>query len=252
MDHDAGQYRPEQYGEDWADVYDDVFSMTPLAPEDLVAETVAELAAGGRVLELAIGTGRLALPIAARGVEIHGVDASPAMVERLRAKPGGADIPVTMGDFSEPLPPGPWSVVLLGFNTLFALPDQDRQVATFAHVADVLADDGVFVLEAFVPDAGRYDRGQTVRAIRAGHDDEVQIEASFHDAVAQRSISKQVVISESKGIRVLPVRIRYAWPSELDLMARLAGLELRERWGDWDRTPLTDRSARHVSIYGRR
>jgi SAM-dependent methyltransferase len=243
-------YDPERYGRTWAEIYDDIAMITPLSPVDAVADVIAELAGGGQVLELAIGTGRLALPIAARGVEIHGVDASAAMVDRMRAKPGGADIPVTMGDFADPLPAGPWAVVLLAFNTLFALPDQDRQLDCFREVAAVLADDGVFVVECFVPDLGRFDRDQRVGAIPA-QGDGIRIEVSLHDPVAQTVTTKQLVIEEGEAPRILPVDIRYAWPTEIDLMARLAGLELRQRWGSFAREPFTAASPTHVSVYAR-
>jgi SAM-dependent methyltransferase len=243
-------YEPERYGQAWADVYDDVFKMTPLAPESVVADVITELAGGGRVLELAIGTGRLALPIAARGVEIHGVDASAAMVERLRAKPGGADIPVTMGDFADPLPEGPWAVVLLAFNTLFALPDQARQLDCFREVAAVLGADGVFVVECFVPDLGRFDRGQRVSGIRS-RVGEIHLEVSHVDVVTQTVTTNQLLFRGGDPARILPVHIRYAWPAEIDLMARLAGLELKQRWGGFERQPFTAASPTHVSIYGR-
>jgi SAM-dependent methyltransferase len=243
-------YDPERYGRGWAEIYDDIAEMTPLSPEDTVADVIAELAGGGRVLELAIGTGRLALPIAARGVEIHGVDASAEMVDRMRSKPGGEDIPVTMGDFAEPLPEGPWAVVLLAFNTLFALPDQDRQLDCFREVAAVLAPDGVFVVECFVPDLGRFDRNQRVGAIPA-QGDGIRIEVSLHDPVAQTVTTKQLLIEEGEAPKILPVDIRYAWPTEIDLMARLSGLELRERWGSFDREPFTAASVTHVSVYRR-
>jgi SAM-dependent methyltransferase len=243
-------YDPERYGRGWAEIYDDIAEMTPLSPEDTVADVIAELAGGGRVLELAIGTGRLALPIAARGVEIHGVDASAEMVDRMRSKPGGEDIPVTMGDFAEPLPEGPWAVVLLAFNTLFALPDQDRQLDCFREVAAVLAHDGVFVVECFVPDLGRFDRNQRVGAIPA-QGEGIRIEVSLHDPVAQTVTTKQLLIEEGEAPKILPVDIRYAWPTEIDLMARLSGLELRERWGSFDREPFTAASVTHVSVYRR-
>jgi SAM-dependent methyltransferase len=183
-------------------------------------------------------------------VEIQGVDASAALVDRMRAKPGGADIPVTMGDFANPLPAGPWAVVLLAFNTLFALPDQDRQLDCFREVSAVLADDGVFVVECFVPDLGRFDRDQRVGAIPALGDG-IRIEVTLHDPVAQRVTTKQLVIEEGEAPRILPVDIRYAWPAEIDLMARLAGLELRHRWGSFAREPFTAASPTHVSVYGR-
>lgn len=240
-------YEAETYGERIAERYDQLYA--ELDPKD-AAETLAELAQRrGRVLELAIGTGRIALPLAARGVEVHGVDVSEAMVARLRSKPGGEAIPVTMGNFADVPVEGRYGVVFVAFNTFFGLTTQEEQVRCFENVAAHLADDGVFLLEMFVPDVTRFDRKQRVSAI-AVELDEVQLEATNYDPVAQRSTSQHVFLSAS-GVDLYPVVIRFAWPAELDLMARLAGLRLHERWGDWDRRPFTADSERHVSVYGR-
>src|SRR5262245_44961557 len=155
---------PARYGQVWAAVYDEVHShMDPAATADLLYQ----LAAGGRALELGIGTGRVAIPLAARGVVVHGIDASEAMVQRLRAKAGGAAIPVTIGDFaSVPVDGGPYTLVYVVFSTLFGLPTQDAQVACFRHVEALLAPGGVFVVEAFVPDVARFDRHQRVNVHR--------------------------------------------------------------------------------------
>jgi hypothetical protein len=240
-------YDARTYGDRVAARYDELYA--DLDPTDAV-ETLARLAAGrGPVLELAIGTGRIALPLAGRGVEVHGIDVSEAMVERLRAKPGGDRIPVTMGDFADVPVEGRYPLVFVAFNTFFGLTTQDEQVRCFANVAAHLEDDGVFVLEGFVPDVTRYDRNQRVAAIKVELD-EVQLETSRYDPVAQRSTSQHVFLGPG-GIELIPVVIRFAWPAELDLMARLAGLRLRERWGGWDRRPFTAESERHVSVYGR-
>jgi SAM-dependent methyltransferase len=201
------------------------------------------------VLELAIGTGRLALPLAERGLEVRGIDASEAMVAKLREKPGGDRIPVTMGDFADVGVEGSYSLIFIGFNTFFALLTQEDQLRCFANVAEHLARGGVFALEAFFPDLARYDRGQRVNVIRL-NPDEVMLDASLHDPVGQRVEAEHIVITE-QGIRLYPVNLRYAFPAELDLMARLAGLELKERWGGWGREPFTADSPRHVSVYGR-
>jgi hypothetical protein len=240
-------YDARTYGDRVAARYDELYA--DLDPTDAV-ETLARLAAGrGPVLELAIGTGRIALPLAGRGVEVHGIDVSEAMVERLRAKPGGDRIPVTMGDFADVPVEGRYPLVFVAFNTFFGLTTQDEQVRCFANVAAHLEDDGVFVLEGFVPDVTRYDRNQRVAAIKVELD-EVQLETSRYDPVAQRSTSQHVFLGPG-GIELIPVVIRFAWPAELDLMARLAGLRLRERWDGWDRRPFTAESERHVSVYGR-
>lgn len=239
-------YDSSTYGDRIADIYDDWYA--ELDPAEAV-ETLAELAGGGRVLELAIGTGRVALPLAARGLEVHGVDASEAMVARLREKPGGDRIPVTIGDFADVGVDGSFSLVYVAFNTFFALLTQDDQVRCFHNVAAHLDDRGAFVIEAFVPDLTRFDRGQRVR-VDAVEVDEVKLGMELHDAVNQISNSMHVVVRED-GIRFQPIRVRYAWPSELDLMAQLAGLRLRERRGGWGREPFTASSPQHVSVYGR-
>jgi SAM-dependent methyltransferase len=240
-------YEAETYGERIAARYDELYA--DLDPADAV-ETLADLAERrGRVLELAIGTGRIALPLADRGIDVQGVDISEAMVARLRSKPGGEAIPVTMGDFAEVPVEGRYGVVFVAFNTFFGLTTQEEQVRCFENVAAHLTEDGVFVLEAFIPDLTRFDRKQRVGAISIELD-EVQLEATKYDPVAQRSTSQHVLVTE-RGIELIPVVVRFAWPSELDQMARLAGLRLQERWGGWDRRPFTADSERHVSVYGR-
>jgi SAM-dependent methyltransferase len=201
------------------------------------------------VLELAIGTGRISLPLADRGVDIHGVDISQEMVARLREKPGGAEIPVTMGDFSEADYGGTFPLIFLAFNTIFGLETQDDQVRLFENVARHLTEDGIFVLEAFVPDLSRYVRDQNISVLKIERDS-VDLDLTRHDPVAQR-IDVQVATVGSGGTRLRPVRLRYAFPPELDLMARLAGLRLRERWGGWRHEEFGPRSTSHVSVYER-
>jgi SAM-dependent methyltransferase len=242
-------YGNATYGDHIAPVYDE-WEGVP-ADSDQAVAFLAERAGGGPVLELGIGTGRIALPLAARGLEVHGIDASERMVERLRVKPGGAAIPVAVGDFAdvEVLQPGSFALVLVVFNTFFALLSQDDQVRCFAGVAARLAPGGAFVLEAFVPDPGRFQHGQHA-GTRALAMDRVHLEASMHDPVEQQVRSQHVVLDE-RGIRLFPVQLRYAWPSELDLMARLAGLRLAERWAGWRGEPFGAGSPRHVSVYRR-
>jgi SAM-dependent methyltransferase len=234
------------YGDRIADVYDEWHA--ELDPAEAVA-LLAELAGAGPVLELAIGTGRIALPLAERGVEVHGIDASEAMVAKLREKPGGDRIPVTMGDFADVDVEGRYSLVFVAFNTFFALLSQDDQVRCFENVAAHLADDGAFVMEAFVPDVTRFDRGQRVSVLNI-EVDSVRIDVDRHDVIRQRVEAQQMIVSGS-GIRLQPVQLRYAWPAELDLMARLAGLQLRSRWAGWKREEFTAASTRHVSLYAR-
>lgn len=242
-------YGRSTYGDRWADIYDEWTDRRIGASTQATIDGLADLAAGGRVLELAIGTGRIALGLADRGLDVHGIDASEAMVARLRDKRGGDAIPVTIGDFADVEVEGRFDLVFVAFNTFFALTTQDDQVRCFDNVARHLTDDGVFVIEAFVPDLGRFDGGQTVRALRVTNE-LVDLEASTHDAATQTVTSQHVVISEA-GLRLQPVHLRYAWPSELDLMARLAGLALRQRWAGWDRSAFASSSGQHVSVYGR-
>lgn len=217
------------------------------------AATVAfleRLAGGGPALELAIGTGRVALPLAARGLRVDGVDFSPAMVAKLRAKPGGDQIAVTMGNFADVPVQGTYRLIFLVFNTLFNLLTQDDQVRCFENVAAHLREDGVFVVEAMVPAyLTRLRDNQYVDAESVGVN-EVWLDMGRHDPVAQRLEESHVHLT-SQGVRVYPIVQRYAWPSELDLMARIGGLRLKERWAGWNREAFTGSSTNHVSVYGR-
>jgi SAM-dependent methyltransferase len=241
-------YGPETFGEWMAEGYDTWYGNPSEAQTLESVALLRDLAAGGRVLELAIGTGRIALPLAAQGLSVHGIEASEAMVARLREKAGGEAIPVTIGDFAEVAVDGAFDLVLLVFNTLFNLTSQDDQVRCFQNVSRHLTDEGVFVVEAFVPDMADL-KGQNVRAKVVTIDSTV-LEASVHDPVAQL-VKYQYIEITPNGVRLYPVPQRYIWPSELDLMARLAGLELRERWGGWDRSPFSASSSSHVSVYGK-
>ena len=241
-------YGPSTYGDRIAEIYDATHVVQQLPTEQTVA-FLAELAGSGPALELAIGTGRVALPLAERGVEVHGIDGSEAMVEKLREKPGGNQIEVTMGDMADVGVGGRFALVYLIFNTFFGLLTQDDQVRCFANVAEHLEEDGKFVIEVFFPDLARFDRNQRASAANVGTD-EVWFNLDSHEPIAQRIDSMHVVLREG-GIKLYPVRIRYAFPPELDLMARLAGLRLRERYGGWEREPFTESSGRHVSVYER-
>ena len=240
-------YGPETYGDRIASEYDGLYERH--LDTDAAGDALARLAAGGRVLELAIGTGRLAIPLAGRGLEVHGIDASQEMVGRLRAKPGGADIPVAMGDFADVGVEGSFDLIFVAFNTIFALLTQDDQLRCFANAAAHLAGGGRFVVEAFVPDLARFDRGQRVGVTAVGVD-RVDLEVSRHDPLNQRVDSQHLFVTED-GTKLAPVSLRYAYPGELDLMARLAGLELQDRWGGWHGEPFTSGSDRHVSVYAR-
>ena len=238
-------YDASTYGDRIADVYDEWYGSAAFLETEASVAVLAEVAGDGPVLELAIGTGRVALPLAERGLEVHGIDASEAMVAKLRGKPGGHAIPVTMGNFADVGVEGRYSLVYLVFTTLFALDSQDEQVRCFQNVAEHLADGGLFVVEAFVPEPERFDGRVSARRIAS---DFVQLDTTQLDRAAQTSESQHVILTPS-GIRFFPVRLRWAYPSELDLMARLAGLRLRDCWSNWKKEPFTRTSARHVSVY---
>ncbi len=238
-------YTAETYGESIADVYDEWHEDYDHAAIALLAE----LAQGGRALELGIGTGRIALPLAAAGVEVHGLDASPSMLARLLAKPGGDRVPVTLGEFTKINVAGEFALVYIVFNTFFAQPTQADQVRCFRNVAAHLAPGGCFLIEAFVPDVTRFSGGQSINAGEVTTE-RVKLDVSRHDPVTQTVVAQHIIITDGQ-IRLYPVQLRYAWPAELDLMAQLAGLRLRERWGDWQRAPFTAASGKHVSVYER-
>lgn len=238
-------YGPATYGDRAAARYDDLFTHPPASAACL--DFLTELAGDGRALELGIGTGRVALPLAQRGIEVHGIDSSRKMVARMRRKPGGKRIPVTFGDFADVPVRGPYRTALVVFNTFFGLLTQEDQVRCFEGVARCLEPGGTFVIEAFVPDLARFDRGQRTDTLHVGLD-VVQMQASVHHAATQQ-VHTQAFVIERGRMNTYPLRIRYAWPSELDLMARIAGLRLRERFAGWTRAPFTSASAAHVSVY---
>lgn len=243
-------YDERTYGRTWAPYYDEIFSTVDESMIDLL-----ERHAGTppRALELAIGTGRLALPLADRGVAVTGVDISDEMVARLRAKPGGEEIPVTEGDFADVPVDGEFPLIYLAFNTLFALPSQGRQVECFENVASHLESGGRFIIDCFVPDVTRFDSYNTRLGVSSiTSPEEHRYELSIHDPVHQRTSSHMVKRNADGSTVVLPVEVRYAWPSELDLMARLAGLELEDRFGWYDLRPFNERSTSHMSIYVKR
>jgi SAM-dependent methyltransferase len=218
--------------------------------EDAAVAFLEQLAGPGPVLELGIGTGRIALSLAARGVRVDGVDISPAMVDQLRARPGGDQLPVTIGDFADVPVPGSYRLIFVVWNTLFNLLTQEDQVRCFQNVAAHLTDDGSFVVEAYVPSfLYRLRNDQYVEA-EAIEVEEVRLDVLRHDAATQMLEESHVSLSP-EGVRLNPVVQRYAWPSELDLMARIAGLRLKGRSGGWNGEPFHSSSSVHVSVYGR-
>ncbi len=212
---------------------------------DPVVDFLAELAGSGRALELGIGTGRIALPLAQRGVRVHGIDLSAAMVARLRAKPGGDAVGVTIGDFATTTVDGTFSVAYLVFNTIENLTTQAAQVACFRNVAAHLEPGGCFVIEVAAPDLQRLPRGETLRAFQVS---ETRWGFDEYDVATQGLTSHHFEIVDG-AVERLSVPFRYVWPAELDLMAELAGVRLRERWSGWKREPYTSDSRKHVSVW---
>jgi SAM-dependent methyltransferase len=234
------------FGERAALVYDEhadaMFDPAVVGP---VVEMLADLAGEGGALEFGIGTGRIALPLAGRGMRVAGIDSSEAMVARLRAKPGSECIEVTIGDFARTHVDAEFSLVYLVFNTIFNLVTQDDQVACFENAAAHLRSGGHFVIETGVPDLQSLPLGQTIIPFRA---DPEGISFDVYDVVTQRFSSQHYYFADD-GVQAYPVELRYAWPAELDLMARIAGLRLRDRWAGWQREPFTSLSRAHVSVY---
>jgi len=236
----------DHFGEEVAAHYDDpsdqMFQPAGIEP---VVDLLAELAGDGAALELGIGTGRIALPLAQRGVEVHGIDLSSAMVARLRAKPGGEEIPVVLGDFATARAEGTFSLAYLVFNTIQNLTTQAEQVACFENVAAHLEPGGHFVIEVGVPSLRRLPPGETLRAFA---------HTPTHVGFDEFDVARQGLISHHYELvdgawQPHSVPFRYVWPSELDLMARIAGMTLVERWSGWRREAFTSESTSHVSVW---
>jgi SAM-dependent methyltransferase len=234
------------FGEEVAARYDEssaeMFDPAVLEP---VVDVLAELAGDGRALELGIGTGRVALPLARRGVPVHGIELSKAMVAKLRAKPGGDDIGVTIGDFATATVDATFSVAYLVFNTIGNLTRQAAQVACFRNAAAHLEPGGCFVIEVGVPALQWLPPGETARVF---HISETRWGIDEYDVASQGLRSHHFTVTDG-DVEHLSVPFRYVWPSELDLMAQLAGMSLRERWSDWTREPFTSDSRKHVSVW---
>jgi SAM-dependent methyltransferase len=241
------QHDPTAYGAAIAGEYDAIYEDS--FDTDGAVAKLAELADGGPILEFGIGTGRLAIPLAARGLAVHGVDSSPEMLDKLREKPGAESIATTAGDFATTRVAGEFALVVLAINTIFACPTQAAQVAVFANAARHLRPHGRFVVEAWIPDLARFHRNRSLwpRAVAA---DAVSIEAATVDPIRQTMQTTQVRVT-ADGVRLYPANHRYAWPAELDLMAQMQGMHLQHRWADWRDTPCTADSWTHVSVYDR-
>ena len=234
------------FGEDVAERYDDgsweMFSPEVLEP---TVELLVELARGGRALELGIGTGRVALPLAERGVEVSGIDLSRAMVAKLREKPGGDRIAVEIGDFASTRVDGTFTLAYLVFNTINNLTAQDEQVACFRNAAAHLEPGGCFLIEVGVPQLQRLPPGETFRVFNFS---ETHWGVDEYDVANQGLVSHHFTLRDGQ-IRRRSIPFRYVWPAELDLMAELAGMRLRDRWSGWRREPFTSESRKQVSVW---
>jgi SAM-dependent methyltransferase len=239
-------YTDSTYGDAFADVYDDWYDdlSDVAATVDLVAE-LATRHAPLPVLELGVGTGRIAVPLAGRGVHVVGVDASAAMLDKLAINDPTSSVATHLGDMVDGLPRGPYSVAFVAFNTFFGLLTAERQQACFAAVAEVLAPDGMFVIEAFVPEP-RAGSSVDVRSMTV---DSVVLSVSTHDADTQTAQGQYISFSESGGVRLRPWAIRYSTVEQLDTMATAAGFVVDDRWEDAQRTAFTTESPRHLTVY---
>jgi SAM-dependent methyltransferase len=239
--HDDGYFGEPvaaRYDESAADMFDP-------AVVDPVVDFLAALAGDGRALELGIGTGRIAVPLARRGVPVHGIELSKAMAARLRAKPGAEDIGVTIGDFATTTVEGTFSVGYLVFNTIGNLTTQSAQVACFQNVASHLEPGGCFVIETGIPQLQRLPPGETMRVFDAS---ETHWGVDEYDVANQGLVSHHFELVDGR-FELASIPFRYTWPAELDLMAQLAGMSLRERWSGWKREPFTSESRKHVSVW---
>ncbi len=248
---DSEPVRPDYFGESVAARYDEPGTgmFAPEVVESAAGFLEALARAGGgpepSALELGIGTGRIALPLSRRGVLVHGIDLSEAMVARLRAKPGADQITVTVGDFATARTGRTYGLVYLVFNTIMNLTTQDDQVACFRTAAAHLAPGGCFVIEVMVPDLRRLPHGETVVPFTVEPD---HLGFDSYDVANQGLVSHHYLVSDGR-LEVVEMPFRYAWPAELDLMARIAGMTLLERWADFSREPFTSESTSHVSVW---
>jgi SAM-dependent methyltransferase len=238
---------PEIYFDERIAAGYDATSADMYEPEvlDPAVSVLADLAGAGAALELGVGTGRIALPLSQRGVRVHGIDISPAMVAQLQAKPGSEAIGVTIGDFATTKVPRAFTLVYLVYNTITNLITQDEQAECFRNAAAHLEPGGCFVIEVVVPELQRLPPGETVRAFEVTP---THLGFDEIDVATQSSVSHHYFVVDGR-LEVFSAPYRYVWPSELDLMARLAGLTLRERWSDWGRQPFTSDSRKHVSVW---
>ena len=238
-------YHDASYGDSFADVYDEWYHGISDVPSTI--HTLAALAGGGRVLELGVGTGRLAIPLAATGLEVHGLDTSERMLQQMAAKAGGQAVRSMLGDMVDDMPPGPFSLVFVAYNTFFNLLTRQRQQACFLAAAGRLVDGGLFVIEAFVPDP-QHDPASSV-SVRSVTADRVVLSVSTADADQQLAEGQFVEFTEAGGVRLRPWSIRWATPAQLAEMASAAGFSLAHRWESFTRAPFGPESERHVSVF---
>jgi len=247
-DDQLEKYKPEMsFEESTADGYDE---NSIRGDEIATVEFLEQLAQGGRVLELAIGTGRIALPLAAKGIRVDGIDFSPPMIAKLRAKPGGEKLAITLGNFADVAVPDTYDLIYIVFNTLFNLLTQDEQVRCFENVAAHLTEKGVFVIEGGIPTEFCQLRNNQYVDLENLDINKVHLDIARFNPVTQLLEETHVTISNA-GTQLFPIVTRYVWPSELDLMARIVGLRLKERWANWNREPITASSRNCISVYGR-
>jgi SAM-dependent methyltransferase len=233
---------PGLFGRQWAAHYDRPGNPAP------AVEFLAGLAGGGPVLELAIGSGRVGLPLSELGIAVEGIEASPEMVALLRGKPGGDRIPVTIGDMADVAVDGSYPLAYLVFNTLFNLTSPGRQEDCFRNVAGVLAPGGRFVIEAFVPDEQKFDREEREVQVWDVSEESVSLRVHKYDRAAQTFLRQTLILGDNK-IELQPFGMRYQWPEQIDAFAAAAGLTLEARYAGWDRAPFTGESTSHISVY---
>ena len=238
---------PSSYGETLADVYDDLYSEAPSNAIDFICDLVGTQK---KVLELGIGTGRFAIPLLARGVNIVGVDASPSMLEKLKQKPLGRDIVATIDDFAslETIGDAEFDLAFCNFSSFFLLPTQKLQLSCLTNTAKKLVSGGQLILETFLPDITRYHNDQPLFISEFRNSNEIMFEANQHDLLDQTISCRFIRVSES-GIKIIPVELRYSMPAELDLMANIAGFTLENRWAGWDKSPFHTRSFKYISLF---
>jgi len=237
-------YKASTYGDKAAGTYDE--RHIDYFDPDMI-ERIFEFAPNGSAFELGIGTGRVALPLSKRGMKVDGIDSSKLMVKKLKAKPGSKNISVQIGDFADFKTAKKYNIVFVAYNTFYGLLTQDDQINCFKCVCNALKTGGKFIIEAFVPDPARLAKGES-SLIEKIEDDSVWIGYTLYDVADQKVTTQLVTISEN-GIKMVPIMLRYAYPAEFDLMAKLTGFELSERWSNWKREPFTSSSGFHISVY---